>query len=156
MSNDTLFNQTLQDWSEVFMRHSFRAFKQFMDSNGLSPSQVITLFRLYHQGPCGVSAIGNQLGITNAASSQLIDRLVVMGYIERCEDLSDRRAKQLSLSSKGREILEEGIAARRRWMETLTIELTPEQKATVIAALSVLTTSAAYVGDGSAGLKHPD
>ena len=86
MSDETQLNQTLQDWSEVYMRHSFREFKQFMDANGLSPSQVITLFRLYHSGPCGVSEIGSQLGVTNAASSQLIDRLVGLGLIERTED----------------------------------------------------------------------
>lgn len=147
MSNETQFNQTLQDWSEVYMRHSFREFKQFMDANGLSPSQVITLFRLYHRGPCGVSEIGTQLGVTNAASSQLIDRLVVSGLIERTEDPSDRRAKQLTITSKGKSVLEQGIAARRKWMETLTTQLTPEQRITVIAALTVLTNCAAQFGE---------
>lgn len=147
MSNETQFTQTLQDWSEVYMRHSFREFKQFMDDHGLSTSQVITLFRLYHGGPCGVSEIGTQLGVTNAASSQLIERLVILGLIERSEDPSDRRAKQLTITSKGKEVLEEGIAARRKWMETLTTQLTPEQRATVIAALTVLTTCAVRFGE---------
>jgi DNA-binding MarR family transcriptional regulator len=147
MSNETQFTQTLQDWSEAYMRHSFREFKQFMDANGLSPSQVITLFRLYHRGPCGVSEIGTQLGVTNAASSQLIDRLVVLGLIERTEDPTDRRAKQLTITSKGKSVLEQGIAARRMWMEALTTQLTPEQRMTVIAALSVLTNCVARSGE---------
>jgi DNA-binding MarR family transcriptional regulator len=147
MSNETQFNQTLQDWSEVYMRHSFREFKQFMDVNGLSSSQVITLFRLYHRGPCGVSEIGTQLGVTNAASSQLIDRLVVSGLIERTEDPSDRRAKQLTITKKGRLVLEQGIATRRKWMETLTTQLTAEQRVTVIAALTMLTSCAARYGE---------
>jgi DNA-binding MarR family transcriptional regulator len=147
MSNETQFTQTLQDWSEVYMHHSFREFKQFMDANGLSPSQVITLFRLYHRGPCGVSEIGTQLGVTNAASSQLIDRLVVLGLIERMEDPSDRRAKQLTITRKGKFVLEQGIAARRKWMETLTTQLTPEQRVTVIAALTMLTHCAARYGE---------
>jgi DNA-binding MarR family transcriptional regulator len=149
MSSETLFTQTLQDWSEMFMRHSFSEFKQFMDVHGLSPSQVITLFRLYHGGPCGVSAISHQLGVTNAAASQLIDRLVLMGYIARNEDQADRRAKQLSLTSNGRSILDEGIATRRIWMEGLTTQLTPEQQATVIAVLSVLTASASHIGEAT-------
>jgi DNA-binding MarR family transcriptional regulator len=147
MSNETQFNQTLQDWSEVYMRHSFREFKQFMDANGLSSSQVITLFRLYHGGPCGVSEIGTQLGVTNAASSQLIDRLVGLGLIERTEDPSDRRAKQLTITSKGKSVLEQGIAARRKWMEALTTQLTPEQRLTVITALTVLTSCATRFGE---------
>ncbi len=147
MLNDSLFSKTISDWSEVFMRYSFSEFKQFMDSNGLSPSQVITLFRIYHRGPCGLTAISSQLGITNAASSQLIDRLVLMGFIERNEDSSDRRAKQLSLTNKGRNLVETGITARRRWMEALTAQLTPEQQATVIAALSVLASTASHLAD---------
>ncbi len=147
MSSETQFNQTLQDWSEVYMRHSFREFKQFMDANGLSLSQVMTLFRLYHGSPCGVSEIGTQLGVTNAASSQLIDRLVVLGLIERTENPSDRRAKQLTLTRKGKTVLEQGIDSRRKWMETLTTQLTPEVRVTVIAALAVLTNCAARFGD---------
>jgi DNA-binding MarR family transcriptional regulator len=147
MSSETQFNQTLQDWSEVYMRHSIREFKQFMDANGLSPSQVITLFRLYHSGPCGVSEIGTQLGVTNAASSQLIDRLVILGLIERTEDPIDRRARRLTISLKGKILLEQGIATRRKWMEMLTTQLTPEQRVTVIAALTVLTNCAARFGE---------
>ncbi len=129
------------------MRHTFQEFKQFMDANGLSPSQVITLFRLYHGGPCGVSEISSQLGVTNAASSQLIDKLVTVGLIERTEDPGDRRAKHLTITDKGKRVLEQGIAARRKWMETLTTRLTPEQQVTVMAALTVLVSCANQVGD---------
>ncbi len=139
MPDETQLTQTIQNWSEVFMRHSFREFKQFMDVNGLSPSQVLTLFRLYHSGPCGVSAIGSQLGVTNAASSQLIDRLVIQGLIERTEDQTDRRAKNLSITAKGKALLEHGISSRSHWMESLTTHLSTEQQATIIAALTVLT-----------------
>ncbi len=149
MLDDNQLTQTIQDWSEVFMRHSFREFKEFMDMHGLSPSQVITLFRLYHGGSCGVSDIGAQLGVTNAASSQLIDRLVILGLIERSEDPDDRRAKHLTITSKGIRVLEQGIAARRMWMEELTTRLTPEQRVTVMAALSVLTSCANQRGDVS-------
>jgi DNA-binding MarR family transcriptional regulator len=139
MSTDAKLAQTIQNWSEVFMQHSFREFKQFMDGNGLSPSQVITLFRLYHGGPCGVSAIGSQLGVSNAASSQLIDRLVLQGLIKRSEDKSDRRAKHLAITGKGKALLEQGVEARKRWMEALTMELNPQQQATIIVALTMLT-----------------
>ncbi len=139
MLDEKQLTQSIQNWSEVFMRHTFQEFKQFMDANGLSPSQVITLFRLYHGGPCGVSEISTQLGVTNAASSQLIDKLVTLGLIERKEEPEDRRAKHLTITDKGRKVLELGITARRKWMETLTTKLTPEQQVTVMAALTVLT-----------------
>jgi len=142
MSGDSKFTQTLQDWSGVFLQHSMREFKQLMDDNGLSPSQIITLFSLYHGEPCGVSAIGSQLGVSNAASSQLIDRLVLQGLVERTEDPNDRRAKCLTITGKGKALVEQGITARTRWMEELTTKLTPEQQATVIAGLTMLTNCA--------------
>jgi DNA-binding MarR family transcriptional regulator len=142
MNDDLQLAQTLQEWSEVFMQHSFHEFKQFMDSNGLSPSQVITLFRLYHGGSCGVKAIGSQLGVTIAASSQLLDRLVLQGLIERTEDPADRRAKSITITNKGRALLEQGIDARRKWLEQLTKPLTAEQRSTVISALTLLTACA--------------
>jgi DNA-binding MarR family transcriptional regulator len=145
MLDDAQITQTLQDWSGVFLQHSMREFKQLMDDNGLSPSQIITLFSLYHGEPCGVSAIGSQLGLSNAASSQLIDRLVLQGLIERAEDPTDRRAKCLTITSKGKALVEREINARTQWMEELTTKMTPEQQATVIAALTMLTNCASKI-----------
>ena len=87
-----------------------------------------------------------QLGVSNAASSQLIDRLVLQGLIERTEDPTDRRAKCLTIRGKGKALVEWGITARTQWMEGLTTKLTPEQQSTVIAALIMLTDSASKVG----------
>lgn len=146
MSDNSLITQTLQDWSGVFLQHSMREIKQLMDENGLSPSQIITLFSLYRGDPCGITAIGSQLGVSNAASSQLIDRLVLQGYIERAENPADRRAKCLTITGKGKALVERGIIARTQWMVGLTTKLSPEQQATVIAALTMLTNCASKIG----------
>ena len=145
MSESLELAQTLHDWSELFLRHAMSEFKKIMDDYGISPSQMIALFRLYRSGPCNISAIGTQLGVTNAASSQLIDRLVVLGLVDRKEDPVDRRVKHLSITVYGRALIEQAIAARRVWLEKLTTELTPEQQAIVITALSLLTERAALI-----------
>ena len=79
MSSTKALTEVIHEWSEVFMRRSGRDFKRFMDETGLSFSQLIVLMRLYHGSKSGVSEIGEQLGITNAAASQSIDRLVKSG-----------------------------------------------------------------------------
>lgn len=142
MSRSNMFTQALHEWAEAFMHRSFRDFKRFMDSTGLSASQVNTLMRLYHHGTCGVTDIAQSLGITNAASSQLLDKLVSQGLIDRSEDAHDRRVKQITLTEKGRELLREGIAARRRWMEDLTTTLSRQDQEAIIAALMLLTDAA--------------
>ncbi len=137
----------IRDWSEVFMSRSGRDFKRFMDETGLSFSQVNVLMRLYHGGKCGISEIGERLGITNAAASQAIDRLVNLNLIERTEDPVDRRAKQLALTPTGRSLIEKGFEARRNWISNLTGALNPEQQAQIILALTLLTEAARKTED---------
>jgi DNA-binding MarR family transcriptional regulator len=134
--------EVIHEWSEVSMRRSGRDFKRFMDETGLSFSQLNVLMRLYHGGNSGVSEIGEQMGVTSAAASQAIDRLVMLGLIERTEDPTDRRAKRLALTPKGLTLIEKGIEARSRWVEGLTDALTPEQQSMTISALTLLTEAA--------------
>ena len=142
MSPTKELTEVIHEWSEVFMRRSGRDFKRFMDETGLSFSQLNVLMRLYHGGNSGVSEIGEQMGVTSAAASQAIDRLVLLGLIERTEDPKDRRAKRLALTPKGRTLIESGIEARSRWVEGLTDALTPEQQSLTISALTLLTEAA--------------
>ena len=142
MSPTKELTEVIHEWSEVFMRRSGRDFKRFMDETGLSFSQLNVLMRLYHGGNSGVSEIGEQMGVTSAAASQAIDRLVLLGLIERTEDPKDRRAKRLALTPKGRTLIESGIEARSRWVEGLTDALTPEQQSMTISALTLLTEAA--------------
>ena len=136
------FTQVLRDWSETFMRRSMRDFIQFSKDSGLTLPQMSTLFHLHHGSRCGVSDIGELLGVTNAAASQMVDRLVHYELIERSEDPVDRRVKQLRLTEKGRDIVQESIEARRRWMEKLTTALTNDEQESIITALTILTNAA--------------
>jgi DNA-binding MarR family transcriptional regulator len=142
MSPTKELTEVIREWSEVFMHRSMRDFKRFMDETDLSFSQMSVLMRLFHGSNCGVSEIGEQLGVTNAAASQTVDRMVQLGLIERTEDPDDRRAKRLALTQKGRTLIEKGIEARSQWIEGLTDALTPEQQNMIISALTRLTEAA--------------
>ena len=136
------FTHVLHEWSDVFMRRSMRDFKRFMDDSGLSPSQINALMRLHYRGKCGVSDIGVHLGVTNAAASQMVDRMVQLGLFTRSEDSADRRVRQVALTPEGRLLVEAGVEARRRWLEELTTTLTPEEQEAIVAALILLTSAA--------------
>ena len=124
------------------MHRSGRDFKRFMDETGLSFSKVNVLMRLFHGRNCGVSGIGEEMGVTNAAASQAVDRLVQLGMIERTEDPDDRRSKRLALTQKGCTLVESGIKARSQWIKDLAVTLTMEQQQTIISALTILTETA--------------
>ncbi len=142
MSRSQKFTLVVREWSEVFMRRSMRDFFRFTKDTGLSNPQISTLMRLYYQGACGVSDIGAHLDVTNAAASQMIEKLVQSGLLARAEDHTDRRAKQITLSAKGRKLIEQSIEARRRWLEELTDAFTSAQQEAIIDALTNLTAAA--------------
>lgn len=142
MSANQQFSAALREWAELFMRRSMRDFIHFIKETGLSTTQLNTLMRLYYHDACPVSEIGDHLGITNAATSQMVQRLVEQGLLERSEDPTDRRVKQLTLTAEGRALIDQGIEARRRWLEDLTTALPAEQQANIITALADLTSAA--------------
>ena len=139
MSETKVLTEVIREWSEVFMHRSMRDFRRFMDETGLSFSQINILMGLVHEKISGVSEIGEKMGVTNAAASQAVDRLVQLDLIERTEDPEDRRAKRLALTIKGRTLIEKGIEARSKWVEGLTDALTPEQQNMIISSLILLT-----------------
>ena len=145
MSSRAQFDQVLREWVETFMRRSMSEFRAAMQDSRLSMPQFGTLMHLYHGGACGVSEMGEHLRITPAAASQMIERLVQSGLIERVEDVKDRRVKNLTLTRRGRALIKKGIEARLRWMQDLTSELSAEQQTSIVEALRALTEAAAQL-----------
>jgi DNA-binding MarR family transcriptional regulator len=127
----------LRSWIDLFMHRSMRNFIRFSKDRGLSMSQIGALFHIRH-GASGVSDIGDDLGVTSAAASQMLERLVQQGLIVRSEDPNDRRAKLLVMTGKGQDILCEGIQARQKWIEELAELLTEEEKAQALGVLAIL------------------
>ena len=89
-----------------------------------------------------MSEVSERFDISAAAASQLVDKLVQAGYLERAEDPSDRRAKLLTLSTKGGELIGQGIEERYRWMDDLAATLSVEDQEKVSEALILLTNAA--------------
>jgi len=127
---------------DVFMHRSMRGWGRFAKSTGLSMPQFSVLMQLHYRGACGMSKVSEGFDITPAAASQLVDKLVQSGLIQRVEDPHDRRAKLLNLTDKGRELIQQGIEERYRWVEELAGKLTAEERAQVSEALNIMTRAA--------------
>ena len=132
------FLTTLQDWMENAMHRSIHAFIRRNRESALSLSQVTSMFRLYHHGPCQVNDLADHLGITVAAVSQLLDNLVKASLIQRTEDPSDRRVKLIALTEQGHRTVEESKRARHAWLEDLARQFTIEEKEMLLPALDLL------------------
>jgi DNA-binding MarR family transcriptional regulator len=142
MTKPPPISQSLRAWMDVFMHRSMHGFTHFAKSTGLSMPQFSILMQLHHRGPCGMSEISERFDISNAAASQLVEKLVQGEYVERAEDPSDRRAKVLQLTPKGKSLIEAGSNERYRWMDELAKTLSADEKAKVVEALTILTKAA--------------
>ena len=142
MTDKLQFSQTLRAWMDAFMHRSMRGWNHFAKSTGLSMPQFSILMQLHYKGVCGLSEISERFDVSAAAASQLAEKLVQSGYLERAEDPSDRRAKLLRLSSSGEKLVSEGIQERYRWMDEVTSKLSAEDSAKVAEALNILTNAA--------------
>jgi DNA-binding MarR family transcriptional regulator len=127
---------------DVFMHRSMRGWGLFAKSTGLSMPQFSVMMQLHHRGNCAIGDISDRFDITNAAASQLVDKLVQGGFIKREEDPQDRRAKMLNLTDKGRKLIQRGIEERYRWMNDLSGKLSAEERAKVTEALNIMTQAA--------------
>jgi DNA-binding MarR family transcriptional regulator len=140
------FVDTLQKWIEVSMHRSMRDFMGYARESGLSMSQLGAMFQIHHRGSSGVTDLGDNLGVTSSAASQMLERLVHQELIRRSEDPSDRRVKQIVLTDKGHQVLQDSIRARQSWLSDLAGTLSDCEKEAIIAALNLLIDRASDLG----------
>jgi DNA-binding MarR family transcriptional regulator len=153
MNNSTQLVQIIRQWMDVFMHRSMSDWSRYVKSTGLSMPQFNILMQLHYKGRSGLSDVSERMDISAAAASQLVDRLVVSGLVERAEDPSDRRAKHIALTAKGEALIAASIEERMRWVETLTLSLDPLEQESVAGALQTLIEAAGRVE--ASGLAAP-
>lgn len=138
MSDSLRFIQSIRASMDLVTHQAFREHGRYVKSTGLSMPQFGILMHLKYHQLCSLSDISARMGVTAAASSQLVDKLVQGGLLERAEDPVDRRAKQITLSARGHELVEAGLATRHDWVDVLVKELTPAECELVEKGLAVL------------------
>jgi DNA-binding MarR family transcriptional regulator len=156
MESPPEFLKSLYAWSELFRRLTMRDFMLFAKKAGLSMSQLGVLIHLHHGGPCAVSDIAVHGDVTNAAASQMIDRLVQQGWMVRSEDPIDRRSKQVALTQKGKKLVEESLNSGNKWMSALSDSLSVEQQAEIVKALILLIQAAQNIEGSNSVNCFPD
>lgn len=142
MNESAQFVDTLREWTELFMRQSMGSFFHYAKEQGMSVSHIGALMRISHKGMSGVAHIGDDLGVTSAAASQMLDRLVQHGLVFRTEDPNDRRSKQIALTARGAELVRGSMETRHKWLADLAGKMSTDEIALGITALKIMITKA--------------
>ncbi len=149
--------KSLRDWVEITTHRTMRDQAHYVKSLGFSMPQFFMLMRVYYKKQCGISDLSEHMEITTAAASQTVEKLVQGGFLERAEDPNDRRAKQVTLSRKGRDLIEKSMIERFRWVDEIFARINAEERAKVTEALTILWNAVQQVeGEKDlANISHP-
>lgn len=147
------FQKTLQEWAILFASRSIQDFLKFARAYHLSMPQINVLMRLYYSGPSTILQLRGDMVGSRAAASQMIDELVKKGWVERVESTADRRVKSVSLTGEGRRLVENAIAARRKWLADLASTFSPEQQEEISKVLTIMIQAVAKLEPSA---NHPD
>lgn len=137
--------KTFTEWMHLNMHISLGNFMRFAKEKNYSIPQLKALIHLSHHQECNVSGLGEEFGVTNAAISQMLEKLVQQGLVMRTEDPQDRRQKILVLTQEGKEIAQESQRQREKWLSDLVNSLSDQEKEQVDAALRLLISKASSV-----------
>lgn len=86
---------------------------------GFSKSHILILEYLANEGPKRPSAIAMRLKITTGGVTVLTTKLLKLGFIEKAQSESDRRATQISITPNGLAALDQS----RQQIDTLILHL---------------------------------
>jgi len=126
----------------AMMRGVMRSALDALGASELTLLQLGTLLLLEDGEARTVGALGEQIGRSLSATSRLVEQLVKRELLRREEDPNDRRARRVTISARGRKLLQT-MARRRAEAEMRIIEaLSPEDQRTVLRGLELLAQAA--------------
>lgn len=121
----------------------------------LTITQMKMLHRLEETGEeLSLKQAAEQIHLSLAAASRLVDDLVRRGFVERREDAEDRRMKRVRITSEGHAVIARLSAARLKGLELFVATLDDrerEQLTQVLATLLERSDVAACRIEGAAG-----
>ncbi|KRV46980.1 MarR family transcriptional regulator [Wenjunlia vitaminophila] len=96
--------------------------------NSMDRAAYLLLNRLDLQGPMGVKALAESMGIDSSTVTRQVAPLVESGLVERASHPEDGRAVVLELTTRGLQRLEEVRQSRRQLMTLVTQDWTEHER----------------------------
>ncbi len=116
--------------------------KRSIEGLELCFSDFVILELLLHRGPQPVNAIGRRIELTSGAITTAVDRLEARGLVERTHDAQDRRVRTVSLTKEGQSQITAAFEQHKRSMNRAASGLTSGERASLIALVKKLGTTA--------------
>src|SRR5712692_5628369 len=114
---------------------------QSIESSEVGLSDFAIMEMLLHKGPQPVNEIGRRIELTSGAITTAVDRLESRRLVTREAHESDRRARIVCLTGRGKGEAVKAFAIHRTAMDVAASGLSKTERATLIRLLKKLGTS---------------
>jgi MarR family 2-MHQ and catechol resistance regulon transcriptional repressor len=105
---------------------------QFVQQNGLNPTEFAVLELLYHKGDQPLQQIGGKILLASGSITYVVDKLEGKGYMRRIACPSDRRVTYGQITENGKSFIESFFPGHEERIHELMSVLTEEEKETAI------------------------
>src|SRR2546421_11011184 len=112
-----------------------------IEASGVGLSDFAVMEMLLHKGPQPVNEIGRRIELTSGAITTAVARLESRGLVTRVAHESDRRARIVRLTPRGKEQAAKVFAVHKTAMDLAASGLSKSERAMLIRLLKKLGTS---------------
>jgi DNA-binding MarR family transcriptional regulator len=104
----------------------------------LTMPQVRVLYFLGRQGQASVGEVAAEMGVTQPSATEMLEKLVRGGLVERTTDACDRRKVRNALTPAGRELIDLPWEARRSALASALQSASREEREEIARGLTLL------------------
>ncbi len=119
-------------------------------------AQLRMLWTVYHNGAAPMKDFSEKLGVSQSTATQLADRLVRRGMVERLSDENDRRMVKLRTTEAAQRLLKETSNCKQRLLASIWSHLTIIEQEEVVKGLQILGRTAAQLNPNPYKSTFPD
>lgn len=85
----------------------------------ITPAQFDLMQKIYFTGPKTMTELSVNLGIAKSTTTGLVSRLEKDGFLERVKSVDDKRVTRVSLTDKGKKVIDEVIVERIQFIKNI-------------------------------------
>jgi DNA-binding MarR family transcriptional regulator len=114
--------------------------RQTTNDSDLSLTERSTMGSLYNHGELASSALAQMEKVTTQSMSQIITHLYELNYIHKTPSEEDKRKVLLSLTTEGKDLVEDSRQRKQEWLaHALHEKVSPAEKDLLMEALKIMT-----------------
>jgi len=132
------FGDRLVELLPRLMQEINRHESHYITEGTVTCSQLTVMEYLTRHETCQMGELAEAMGISFSAATGMLDRLVQHKFVKRFRSADDRRAVLVSMTSRGRKVVEEIYEQKRKGLVDLFARLASEERATYLEILEKL------------------